>query len=100
MNNLYQKNSIPHSLYSIYVENLYDDDLFYHSENEDLTIIRDSNLLKPFIPFSKDSDRGFNSAFYSSNDDNGIIIIDCSYTKFFLEIGSQGTPIYIQNIIS
>ena len=57
MNNLYQKNSISHSLYSIYVENLYDDDLFYHSENEDLTIIRDSNLLKPFIPFSKDSDR-------------------------------------------
>ena len=63
-------------------------------------MIRDSNLLKPNIPFSKDSDRGFNSAFYSSHDDKGNIIIDYSYTKFFLEMRSQRTPIYIQNIIS
>ena len=63
-------------------------------------MITNPNLLKPFIPFSKDSDGGFNSAFYSSNDNKGDIIIDCSYTKFFLEMGTKGTPRYIQNIIS
>ena len=39
-------------------------------------MITNPNLLKPFIPFSKDSDGGFNSAFYSSNDNKGDIIID------------------------
>jgi PAX-interacting protein 1 len=63
-------------------------------------MITNQDLLKPFIPFSKDSDGGFNFAFYSSNENEGDIIIDCSYTKFFLEMGTQGTPRYIQNIIS
>lgn len=40
------------------------------------------------------------SAFHSSNDDEGDLIIDCSYTKFFLEICAQGIPRYIQNNIS
>jgi hypothetical protein len=104
----YAKNSISHSLYSIYegktvsyfVEKPNDDDLLYLGKNEDITMITNPNLLKPFIPFSKDSDGGFNSAFYSSNDNKGDIIIDCSYTKFFLEMGTKGTPRYIQNIIS
>jgi hypothetical protein len=63
-------------------------------------MIEDPDSLEPFIPFSKDSDGGFNSAFYSSDDEKGDIIIDCSYTKFFLEMGTEGTPRYIQNIIS
>ena len=63
-------------------------------------MITDLKLLLPFVPFSKDSDGGFNSAFYSSNDVKGDIVIDCSYSKFFLEMGTKETPRYIQNIVS
>ena len=63
-------------------------------------MVTGSQLLKPFVPFSKDSNGGFNSVFYSSNDDKGDIVVDCSYTKFFLEMGTKGTPRYIQNIVS
>jgi hypothetical protein len=38
---------------------------------------------------------------FYSNDDKGDIIIDCSFSKFFLEIGEKnGTSRYIQNIVS
>ena len=104
----FARNIISHSLYSIYegktisyfVEKPNDDDLLYYGKNEELTMITDPKLLEPFIPFSKDSDGGFNSVFYCSNDDKGDIVVDCSYTKFFLEMGTQGTPRYIQNIVS
>ena len=104
----YKRINISCNLYSIYegktvsyfVEKPDDDDILYHGKNEDLTMIENPDLLKLFIPFSKDSDGGFNSAFYSSIDEKGDIIIDCSYTKFFLEMGTHGTPRYIQNIIS
>lgn len=89
----YKRINISRSLYSIYegktvsyfVEKPDDDDILYHGKNEDLTMIEDPDSLKPFIPFSKDSDGGFNSAFYSSDDEKdekGDIIIDCSYTNF------------------
>ena len=104
----YSRNIISHSLYSIYegktisffVEKPNDDNLLYFGDNNDLKMITDPNLLYPFIPFSKDSDGGFNSAFYLSNDDKGDIVIDCSYSKFFLEMETQGTARYIQNIVS
>ena len=104
----YKRNIISHSLYSIYegktisyfVEKPEDDNLLYYGKNEDLNMITDPKKLLPFVPFSKDSDGGFNSLFYSSNDDKGDIVIDCSYTKFFLEMGTKGTPRYIQNIVS
>jgi hypothetical protein len=104
----YARNIISHSLYSIYegktisyfVEKPSDDDLLYYGKNEELKMITDPKLLAPFVPFSKDSDGGFNSVFYSSNDDKGDIVVDCSYTKFFLEMGTKGTPRYIQNIVS
>ena len=104
----FARNSISHSLYSIYegktisyfVEKPIEDDLLYYGKNEELKMITDPKLLWPFIPFSKDSDGGFNSVFYSSNDDKGDIVVDCSYTKFFLEMGTTGTPRYIQNIVS
>ena len=103
-----ERPNISHSLSSIYegktvsyfVEKPEDDDLLYYGRNEDLAMITEPNLLEPFIPFSKDSDGGYNSAFYSSKDDKGDIFIDCSYTKFVLEMGTEGTPRYIQNIIS
>lgn len=95
-------------MYSIYegktisycVEKPENYDLLFFGKNEDLIMIADPEKLKPFIPFSKDSDGGFNSLFYSSNDDKGDIIIECSYNKFFLEMGIKGNPRYIQNIVS
>ena len=104
----YARNIIYHSLTTIYegktisyfVEKPNDDDLLYYGKNEELKMITDPKLLSPFVPFSKDSDGGFNSVFYSSNDDKGDIVVDCSYTKFFLEMGTKGTPRYIQNIVS
>ena len=104
----YQRNSISHSLYTIYegktisyfVEKPNDENLLYFGENNELKMITDPKKLDPFIPFSKDSDGGFNSVFYSSNDNKGDIVVDCSYTKFFLEMGTEGTPRYIQNIVS
>ena len=104
----YERTKISESLYEIYegktvsyfVEKPNDDDLLYYGKNEELKMIKDPKKLEPFIPFSKDSDGGFNSAFYASDDEKGDICIDCSYTKFFLEMGTQGTPRYIQNIVS
>ena len=59
--------------------------------------------LKPFIPFSKDSKGCINSLFYNGKDrDNGEgegdIFIDCSYTKFFLEMNEKGTYRYLQKL--
>ena len=104
----FARNIISHSLNTIYegktisyfVEKPEDDNLLYYGEDKDLIMITDPKKLEPFVPFSKDSDGGFNSVFYSSNDDKGDIVVDCSYTKFFLEMGTKGTPRYIQNIIS
>ena len=100
--------SISHCLQSIYegtnisyfVEKPNDDDLLYFGKNEDLKMITDSKLLLPFVPFSKDSDGGFNSALFYSIDDKGDIIIDCSFSKFFLEMDKCGIPRYIQNFVS
>lgn len=85
---------------SYFVEKPNDDDLLYYGKNEELKMITDPKLLQPFVPFSKNLDGGFNSVFYSSNDDKGDIVVECSYTKFFLEMGKKGTPRYIQNIVS
>ena len=59
--------------------------------------------LKPFIPFSKDSKGCINSLFYNGKDrgngeGEGDIFIDCSYTKFFLEMNEKGTYRYLQNL--
>ena len=99
---------ISHNLKSIYegttisyfVERPNDDDLLYFGENEELKMITDPKLLLPFVPFSKDSDGRFNSALFYSNDHKGDVIIDCSFTKFFLNMGTSDTPRYIQNIVS
>ena len=104
----YARNIISHSLNSIYegktisyfVEKPKDDDLLYYGQNDELKMITDTKILQPFVPFSKDSDGGLNSVFYSSIDNKGDIVIDYSYTIFFLEMGTKGTPKYIQNIVS
>ena len=61
--------------------------------------ITDYKLLEPFVPFSKDSDGGINSLFYCGTDDGeGDIVIDCGFTKFFIDMKKDGTPRYVQNI--
>ena len=104
----YGRPPISHSLNTIYegttlsyfVEKPNDDDLLYFGDNEELKMITDPNLLEPFFPFSKNSEGGFSSAFLCSNDDKGDIIIDCSYSKFFLEMKRNDIQRYIQNIVS
>ena len=65
--------------------------------NEGLTVsYAKGRSLKPFIPFSKDSSGCINSLFYKGKDrdngeEEGDIFIDCSYTKFFLEMKEKGT---------
>ncbi len=92
---MYEGNTV-----SFIIENPNDDEILYFGKNEKLKMITDPNKLLPFIPLSKDSDGGFNSLFYCSNGDEGDIIIDCSYTKFFLEMDTTGTPRYLMNICS
>lgn len=71
---------------SYFVEKPNDGNLLYFGDNEELKMITDPKLLISFVPFSKDSDGGFNLALFYSNDDKGDIIIDCSFSKFFLEM--------------
>ena len=70
---------------------------------EGLTVSYAIGKYEPFIPFSKDSKGCINSLFYNGIDrgngeGEGDIFIDCSYTKFFLEMNKQGTYRYLQNI--
>ena len=60
----------------------------------------DDYILKPFIPFSRDSEGGVSSMFYCADSSgNGDIFIDCGFTKFFTQIEEDGTFKYIQNIV-
>ena len=92
---MYEGNTV-----SYIIENPKNDKTLYFGKNEELKMITDPKKLVPFIPLSKDSDGGFNSLFYCSNGNEGDIIIDCSYTKFFLEMDKKGTPRYLMNICS
>ena len=70
---------------------------------EGITLSYAKGIIEPFIPFSRDSDGGINSMFYNGKDNgNGLgegdIFIDCSYTKFFINMTSEGTSRYLQNI--
>ena len=86
----YARPPISHNLFSLYegstisyfVEKPNDDDLLYFGNNDELKMIKDPKLLLPFVPFSKDSDGGFNSALYYSNDDKGDIIIFVLFLNF------------------
>jgi hypothetical protein len=59
----------------------------------------DSNV-RPFVPFSYDSEGGISSLFYLSDYESprGDVIIDCGFTKLFTELTEDGTLRYVQNI--
>ncbi|KAH0789512.1 hypothetical protein GPJ56_006553 [Histomonas meleagridis] len=65
---------------------------------EGITISYAQNKIEPFIPFSRDSEGGISSMFYPSDTVHGDIIIDCGYTKCFMQMRTDGTFRYVQNI--
>ena len=92
----YERGKISHNIYQIYEGITISYAVPNINSREPLT---DAISLDPFVPFSKDSDGGINSLFYcGTNCGEGDIVIDCGFTKFFLDMKKDGTPRYIQNI--
>ena len=92
----YERGKISHNIYQIYEGITISYAVPNINSREPLT---DPISLDPFVPFSKDSDGGINSLFYcGTNCGEGDIVIDCGFTKFFLDMKKDGTPRYIQNI--
>ena len=95
----YERKSFVNNLYQIYEwktisfignGNLWDEKNF--------NPIDAPKLLLPFVPFSRDSDGGINSIFYAGDDGYGDLVLDNSYTKFFLEMKECGIFRYVQNV--
>lgn len=84
----YQRSIIGHGLSSI---------------NEGITLSYtdyDLELIKPFVPFSRDNEGGINSLYYIGSEGRGDIIIDNSYTKFLSDLKNESTAKLIQNMIA
>ena len=58
---------------------------------------KDKNPIYPFIPFAKDSEGGISIMIYYGKG-CGDIVIDCGFTKCFLEMKEEGTFRYIRNL--
>ena len=68
-------------------------------ENRKPISIKEKKKLKPFKPFSINSEGGISTLIYEAdNKGRGDIIIDCGYTKCFLNLYSKGTFRFIQNL--
>ena len=68
-------------------------------DNNKRITIKDKNKIEPFIPFSVNSEGGISTLVYEAdNKGRGDIIIDCGYTKCFINLYSTGTFRFIQNI--
>ncbi|KAK8898415.1 hypothetical protein M9Y10_000702 [Tritrichomonas musculus] len=85
-----QRASLSHNIVKIY-----EGETISYAQN-------DPEILKPFIPFMKDSENGISALFYPGDRDlkhiTGDIIIDCGYTKLFSQMTTEGTFRYVQNI--
>ena len=92
----YERGKISYNIYEIYEGITISYAVPNISSREAIT---DPKLLDPFVPFSRDSDGGINSLFYCGTDNGeGDIVIDCGFTKFFIDMKKDGTPRYVQNI--
>ena len=61
--------------------------------------IKEKDKLSPFIPFSINSEGGISTLVYEADEKGrGDIIIDCGFTKCFLNMKNTGTFRFIQNI--
>ena len=58
---------------------------------------KNKNPIYPFIPFAKDSEGGISIMIYYGVG-CGDVVIDCGFTKCFLEMEEQGTFRYIRNL--
>ena len=85
--NKHKRPSIGHNIYKLY-------------EGETISyIINNQDKIKPFIPFAIDNSNGITSLFYCAEDNYGDIVIDCGFTKCFINMKEKGTFNYFQNII-
>ena len=74
--------------------NIYEGETISHANNNNL------EEMKPFIPFAKNSSGNICIMIYSTHGKEGDIIIDCGYTKVFINMCTNDTDTwrYIQNI--
>ena len=63
----------------------------------DYLIKKNKNPIYPFIPFAKDSEGGISIMIYYGKG-VGDIVIDCGFTKCFIEMEEEGTFRYIRNL--
>ena len=69
-------------------------------EGETICYVENNENIKPFIPFAIDNLGGITSLFYCADKEgHGDIIIDCGFTKCFMNMNSKGTYKYFENII-
>ena len=61
--------------------------------------IKEKEKLNPFVPFSVNSEGGISTLIYEADSKGrGDILIDCGFTKCFLNMYRTGTFKFIQNI--
>ena len=59
---------------------------------------KNDNSIFPFIPFAKDSEGVISIMVYYGRGGCGDIVIDCGFTKCFIEMEEEGTFRYIRNL--
>ena len=92
-----QRQSLSHNLGLIYEG--YSISFAVDKDNNRKITIKEKNELEPFKPFSINSEGGISTLIYEAdNEGRGDIIIDCGYTKCFLNLYKTGTFRFIQNI--
>ena len=63
-------------------------------------LFKNNDSFYPFIPFAKDSEGGISILLYYGRQEYGDIVIDCGFTKCFIEMKEEGTFRYIRNLSS
>ena len=92
-----QRQSLSHNLGLIYEG--YSISFAVDKDNNRKITIKEKSELEPFKPFSINSEGGISALIYEAdNEGRGDIIIDCGYTKCFLNLYKTGTFRFIQNI--
>ena len=61
-------------------------------------ILRNKNPIYPFVPFARDSEGGVSIMIYYGRENYGDVVIDCGFTKCFLNMEEEGTFRYIRNL--
>ena len=92
-----QRQSLSHNLAFIYEG--FTISYAVDSINKKKITIKEKEKLNPFLPFSVNSEGGISTLIYEADQKGrGDIIIDCGFTKCFLNMKNTGTFRFIQNI--